>query len=442
MHRVEQGKRDRQGASLRGDQRGAILVVGIALGVVLIAAIAELVAVGSAVRAREAAQAAADASALENAVWHARGMNTVAALNLVMGTAVGVLVLWRLVLAASALASLAALVALPLGATPAPPSSVSAPSSLAGLLAANAGVEDRVRWMLTGLGAAQAAVAAYTPRLAARGATRFAGSGERRVETFSASGWVASGWVASADTAPRVASPASLPLEVERASLLCAQPSQGWEGRASAAVEGLLRSDATAAARQPVGPHVLSALGIRQRGSPIAITARLAGLADDLAPGVFCSEAGPALDGLAALGRELAAAERRTAASSGTPPLQAALRHGSSAAPLATPTRVWAPARNGNVYLRSAALLSIPAPASSAAPSGVVAHAEMYFDCTASWQRCAPDAAWQPRWRARLRQVRPLSELLAAAGDDARAWQPGRALPPAASDAAAARFIH
>ena len=418
----------------RGDARGALFVIAVALGALLVAAIAELAALSDATRAREAAQAAVDASALENAIWHARGMNTVASLNIVMGLAVGVLVLWRLVLAASALASLT-LVALPFAAGPLPDASAHAASAgpasppLARLLGADVSIEQRVRQVVTGLAAAQAAVAAYTPLLAARSATAFAGSEGRRLEMFSASRWIeadaselaasssaraaAPGNTALTGSAGRLASPDSLPLERDRVSLLCARPVSDWESRTVAAAERLLPTSVAAgwrdATARPIQPRALAALGIRERGSPSAIATRIAGLADTLAPRVFCAPVGPVF-----------------------------ARFGAALGPLAgspldgAPTRVWGPARNGNVYLRSAARLSDAGASArgSRVEASLLAHAEMYFDCDDRWERCAPDAAWQPRWRARLRRVQPLSTLLAAAHDDARAWRPGRELPP------------
>jgi hypothetical protein len=389
-----------------------VLVVGLALGTILVAAIAELVALGSVVRTREAAQAAADAGALENAIWHARGMNTAAALNIVMGSASAVLVLWRLMLATSTLARLLAL-AVPLG-TSAPHASGAAP--LAPLLEADAGVQERVRAMLAGLAAAQASVAEYTPLLAARSAAELGGAAEH-VESFSASAWAAARGALPA----RLASPISLPLEAEPSSLLCAQPGPAWHDRVSAAI-GRMRG-AGAALEDRAEPSALAALGIEQHAEPSRLVVRWAGLSADMAPGVFCSPAAAAVDGLAFDRRALAAAERRRVERGAAPAsdvaraLEALARPGADS-PAA---RVWSPAQNGNVYLRSAAQLA----------SGVVAHAEMYFDCDETWERCVAQAAWQPRWRARLRRVRPLSRLLAAAGDAPSAWRPGRRLPPA-----------
>ncbi len=83
---------------LGDDQRGAILVLGIMLGAFLAGALFYLVGVGHAVIWRENVQDAADATAYEAAVWQARGMNVVVAINIFMAIVMGVLIAWRLAL--------------------------------------------------------------------------------------------------------------------------------------------------------------------------------------------------------------------------------------------------------------------------------------------------------------------------------------------------------
>jgi hypothetical protein len=83
---------------LRSDTRGAVLVVGIVMGALLVGALWHIASVGDAIIWRERIQDAADASAFENAVWHARGMNVLAAINIVMSMVLAVLVVWRIAL--------------------------------------------------------------------------------------------------------------------------------------------------------------------------------------------------------------------------------------------------------------------------------------------------------------------------------------------------------
>lgn len=53
---------------------------------------------------------------------------------------------------------------------------------------------------------------------------------------------------------------------------------------------------------------------------------------------------------------------------------------------------------------RGMSLASPARPVQLAANNAAFAQAEYYFDCADSWEHCAADAAWMPRWTARLRR--------------------------------------
>lgn len=97
-------------AESQRDERGAILVLGIMLGVFSVAALAYLVNVGYASIWRESAQDAADAVAFESAVWGARGMNVLAAINIFIALTMAVLIAWRLAMFALGLLTVASVV--------------------------------------------------------------------------------------------------------------------------------------------------------------------------------------------------------------------------------------------------------------------------------------------------------------------------------------------
>jgi hypothetical protein len=78
--------------SLRDDTQGAILVLGVAMGLLLVGGMWHIVSVGDAILWREHLQDAADSAAFENAVWNARGMNIIAFLNILMSAVMAVLV--------------------------------------------------------------------------------------------------------------------------------------------------------------------------------------------------------------------------------------------------------------------------------------------------------------------------------------------------------------
>lgn len=87
-----------QRSSLKKDDRGAILVLGVVAGALLVGALWHVAGIGDAIAWRERAQDAADAAAFENAVWNARGMNVIVAINIVMSMVLAVLVIWRTLL--------------------------------------------------------------------------------------------------------------------------------------------------------------------------------------------------------------------------------------------------------------------------------------------------------------------------------------------------------
>lgn len=85
------------GRELGRDQRGAILVPAIAMGALLVGALYYVASVGDAIIFRTQLQDAADATAFTGAVWHARGMNMIVVLNVIMSIALGVFALLRIV---------------------------------------------------------------------------------------------------------------------------------------------------------------------------------------------------------------------------------------------------------------------------------------------------------------------------------------------------------
>jgi hypothetical protein len=80
------------------DERGAILVLGIMLGAILVGALFYVIGVGHAVVWREAVQDAADATAFDAVAWNARGLNVVVAINIFMAIVMGILLAYRVAL--------------------------------------------------------------------------------------------------------------------------------------------------------------------------------------------------------------------------------------------------------------------------------------------------------------------------------------------------------
>jgi hypothetical protein len=78
--------------SLRKDTRGAVMVVAVFMAVFLVGALWYIVGLGDAMIYRERMQESADAVAFSSAVVHARGMNIIAMMNLIMAAVMAVLV--------------------------------------------------------------------------------------------------------------------------------------------------------------------------------------------------------------------------------------------------------------------------------------------------------------------------------------------------------------
>ena len=84
-------------ARLVREERGAIALLAVFMAVFLIAVVAYVQGIGSAVLHREQMQDAADAAAFSSAALHARGMNVLALLNMLMAALLAILVALKLV---------------------------------------------------------------------------------------------------------------------------------------------------------------------------------------------------------------------------------------------------------------------------------------------------------------------------------------------------------
>jgi len=149
--------------NLAHDTRGAILIVGIVFGVLLVGALWHIAGIGDAIAWRERAQDAADAGAFENAVWNARGMNVIVAINIVMSLVLAVLVIWRtlLILVTVALVVAAILCVVTLGTGCGFAGAVARVEGF--MLRNDEKVATNVVRILSAMNAAQVAVATATP---------------------------------------------------------------------------------------------------------------------------------------------------------------------------------------------------------------------------------------------------------------------------------------
>jgi hypothetical protein len=83
---------DVRSADLRGDERGAVVVIALFMAVTLVGVLWYLMGAGDAIIYRETMQDGADATAFSAAVYHARGMNLIAMINIVMAAIMAIIV--------------------------------------------------------------------------------------------------------------------------------------------------------------------------------------------------------------------------------------------------------------------------------------------------------------------------------------------------------------
>lgn len=88
----------RDTGDLRTDQSGAIMVVGVFISAVLAGAVFFIIGTGDAIVYRQRVQDAADAITYTSAGFHARGMNIIVLINLVMAALLGVLIMMRMLI--------------------------------------------------------------------------------------------------------------------------------------------------------------------------------------------------------------------------------------------------------------------------------------------------------------------------------------------------------
>lgn len=417
----------RPAGRLGRDTRGAILILGIALGLVLATAVSYLVAIGDGILWREAAQNAADAGAFENAVWHARGMNMIAALNILLSLLTGVIVLWRLTLMALAFATLTELV-----------SSMQQPgveraraslplSPLVDMLSRDEEVVERISLIAEGLSAAQIAVATYTPilgtqvrspKLNLRGdateAATFSGSllpvtesppviGDAATQLEHAASNLSANQSngALSGVSNRLGAPFSLPVEPESHSLLCPRLPRGHERRSAALAMKLPAAWSSLLLNAP-GPEqqrALVELGIEGHSQgALPLLESLYELKETGAPALLCGRAGAPLERLKqAMWKVAERANEQLAVGDATltnkirshlrdpetslasvPEARALFRRWQSSFELdasefrfGRPVKVWSQAKNGNVYFRSTAVVSAKIDPMSSVPFSV-----------------------------------------------------------------------
>jgi hypothetical protein len=388
------------------DTRGAIFLLGIGLGVVLIGVAWNVSSLGAAALWRERASDVADAGAFDAAVWHARGMNLLVMSNLLMAVLMALFTFWRML--ATVLAGLSYLCNWPVF----PPC-----SSVQALSGQAARVDERVAQNLSVLGrslvSTQRAIASLAPvvPMARTPKTLLERYPEAHaLQTFSQALLPSKaghderpvGSVASA-LERRLGVGVSLPVEADAFELLCSRSveAQSWLSRRSL-------------------PFDIDAFGPwwqAMTGGDSGFFCLNDGFPPELRQAVQAGLRVPC----AGTDEPASCVRRRLARFQPSP-----LARGPGAGTLTT-AKVWEPFENGGPFAAVWAVAELPRPLLAAndrglvmpdapgsaslralSPTGhVAAQAEYYFDCTGSWAECRDDAAWRLWYRARLRPLRP-----------------------------------
>jgi hypothetical protein len=431
--------------TLLQDSRGAVLVLGLALAILLVAALWFLIDVSQAIIWRETAQDAADAVAFEHAVWSARGMNVIVMLNIVMSLVMFVMVVWRTALVVLGIVILATL----------PEGLLLLPVAEQLLMLDHRTIAPTVIRIVSALNAAEMGVATAAPVLAVvqstgntsdaygldtsafstallpksnvkgvqtaikclsggrnRGGNNAAGSsGASSSSSGSASSSTpaqgSSSGPASSGGKPvstrdrvlnaeqllfgRMGMPVSLPVQDDSFSLLCNKGGAFGLNNMAGALEDVIafaiEQTGTPGARTIANTLVL----------PVDLARNATGFITGLLPGVFCAPLGDAPISLSGVVKGLPSGARGR--------LFDAFNKVSAAMPETScgkPAKTWEFAGNGNFFLRSFGSSELPASVQQEVgltgdgdaglfggvppdANSATAHAEMFLDCEGPW---------------------------------------------------------
>jgi len=341
------------------DERGMITVVAIPMALIALACLCFVVSVGDAIVYRERLQDAADATAFEGAVLHARAMNAVAALN---GVAAAL---------ASARGTLTALQTLAVSRGDA--------SLLRSALSERTQLAPRMAEISAVIRDAQLAVVETAPAWALERASADNSSFYRAQGAAQGCLALSHAGLGRADQRGlTVARDASWQLE----PAVTVAPVHELAATGSGSLPFV--SEPASTCFPELGRDALSQLIARvlQHGELAASTRELAThLGQQLA-----RDAG---EGRCEVGRPI---ELDPDVQNGNVLLQNwSIAHGQ------------APERS-TVTAKGMRMLRVDAPVAVRVSPYAFAQAEYFFDCATDWADCQADAAWQPRWSARLRR--------------------------------------
>ena len=430
------------------DERGAIAVMGLMIGAVLAALLFHMMNCGFGILWREHAQDAADATAYEAALWNARGMNTIVAINIFIAIVMAVLICWRILIIITAVILGLVSIACPFE----PEFCEVIPAVERGLeteIKNDPKVAGRVYQVMRMLHDGQKVVAAATPIMgtlasvaeAAHYDAKFGiGFGTQLLPTIK----LPSGkkppkscrpaktkWNTKAgNMGDLLGKPVSLPVsEIEDLSTLC--------GKAGKEIFVLL-FEIIGKVGGKLHLEPLEKLGSGSASEPFANVMQEI---TKSAPDLFCGDFGTLIDSEMdehqnnRCGKDKACNDKANKGKKKPNTSQV----GKVDPADASWTKVWDVAGNGNLFMQSWSYVKTERTAVAGLDRGVnivdfvpggtttagvpidkdgstFAEAEMYFDCKANWSdaSCMDTAPWRMAWRARLRRVHDPVDFIAS----------------------------
>lgn len=446
--------------SLGRDTEGAILVLGILMGTLLVGALWNIASVGDAAVWREHLQDGADAVAFENAVWNARGMNVIVLLNILMSMVMAVLVVWRGI--EIFLGALLAIIVIACVITIFFPNPLTGAACELGIDASEAITNALVRMaendpkvvkqvfrIIDKLKDAQKVVASVIPLLGVAEGTA-SSSAAYGMPALGLSGSLAPSLQTSNDfVQDRIGVGVSLPAQEDSEWKLCQMAGEFVPNQFA----GVLERIAGGCSSGKGG--LCSVVDAIDSGPIKGFAGKIAGSL----PTIFCGQNGIGLSPEVEKAITDAANDACGAAAKAKPDpkdknfgkywtnnkfdtkacTKDQLKKAKTAAfdkQGAKPAKVWEYAANGNFFMQSWGMSFQDPPNLARDDKGLEvgdgartgnlvatktdeaggtmgsAQAEMYWDCDADWAGCKGNAMWQMRWRARLRRVHNPAEML------------------------------
>lgn len=454
-------------AALARNEVGAIVILGIGAGAFLALGLFHLVRVTEAALWREGLQNAADAAAFDNAVIQARGMNVIAMLNVVMSVVMAVLLAMRILEIAVAILTVIMMVVTFIsgGATAAADEELVRFESF--LLRNDPKVAKQVVRICAGINVLEKVVATVTPPYATfhstvktwsdyrvglvlavnaslapaipmlqkdgsldagKGLTNrlkeckdsLAGSATPRAEPPKAPTGPVAAWETMAQK--RMGIIFSLPVQEDRLGKLCGEASKRIDTTLPSFIAGRNIDLAPAGVSDiisyfpsifctPIDSNVKSVGTYISNAMKTSVNASCAN--QEILYNEMPDEKKRESSRFVSNGRfdrdKCNKDAKKSVGDTGKDAKEAALDAQEDILKCVKPAKVWEFAQNGQLPMQTFSG-AVAAPS----PFPVRAQAEMYFDCNGGWfgDDCDSKAMWKPNWRARLRRIQNLSDML------------------------------